>query len=500
MKKILTIASAVLVSLASCDLDINDNPNYPANADVTSALIFPSAENAIADCVGDQMFNYAGFFAQYFDQMPTANQYNDLAELNLNESSNLFDRCYNVLYAGALADLQEISGRDDVNTADKFACAVLRAYTFQILVDNLDQVPYSEALKGTEITMPKWDEGKDVYNGVLAELDKAESALTDATMTVTDPMLNKNVDAWKRFANSLRLRMLLRLIDGGVDAAANTSKAQSLVAANKFIEDDVTWSVYSNAEGQYNPWYAGYYSLGTKNHCAAYPIVSYMDKTGDPRISYALSPRTKDNTYVGQIPGAKTVEAAWLGLTAATYQDNMVSNVKYDVMRSTGIAMMTVAEVELLKAEVELRFNNNPSAAKADYEAGIAADFAFRGAGSPDAFLGNATVAWGSDKDANLKNIYMQKWVALFMRDHMEAWTEARRTDVPALSTADGETIIKDFAHSGYEAGQFIEPSVNYILARGIAKRIPYPANARSLNKNTPATKLLSDKVFWDVK
>lgn len=500
MKKILTIAAATLVSLASCDLDINDNPNYPANADVTSALIFPSAENAIADCVGDQMFNYAGFFVQYFDQMPTANQYNELAELNLNESSNLFDRCYNLLYAGALADLQEISSRSDVNTADKFACAVLRAYSFQILVDNLDQAPYSEALKGTETTMPKWDEGKDIYNGVLAELDEAEAALADGVMTVTDPMLNKNVDAWKRFANSLRLRMLLRLIDGGVDVTTNTSKAQAIVAANNLVETDVVWGVYSNAEGQFNPWYAGYYSLGTRNHCAAYPIVSYMDKTGDPRISYALAPRSKDNTYVGQIPGAKTVESGWLGLTAATYQDNMVSNVKYDVMKSAGITLMTVAEVEFLKAEVELRFNNNANAAKVAYEAGVAADFAFRGAGSPASFLGNATVAWGSDKDVNLKNIYMQKWVALFMRDHMEAWTEARRTDVPALSTADGETIILDFSHAGYEAGQLIEPAVNYILAGGVAKRVPYPANARSLNKNTPATKLLNDKVFWDVK
>lgn len=500
MKKILTIAAATLVSLASCDLDINDNPNYPANADVTSALIFPSAENAIADCVGDQMFNYAGFFVQYFDQMPTANQYNDLAELNLNESSNLFDRCYNLLYAGALADLQEISDRSDVNTADKFACAVLRAYSFQILVDNLDQAPYSEALKGTEITMPKWDEGKDIYNGVLDELDEAETALTDGVMTVTDPMLSKNVDAWKRFANSLRLRMLLRLIDGGVDVAANTSKVQALVAADNLIETDVVWGVYSNAEGQFNPWYAGFYSLGTRNHCAAYPIVSYMDKTSDPRISYALAPRSKDNTYVGQIPGAKTVESGWLGLTAATYQDNMVSNVKYDVMKSAGITLMTVAEVEFLKAEVELRFNNNANAAKKAYEAGVAADFSFRGAGSPTSFLGNAAVAWNSDKDANLKNIYMQKWVALFMRDHMEAWTEARRTDVPTLSTAGGEAIVNDFAHSGYEAGQLIEPAVNYILAGGVAKRVPYPANARSLNKNTPATKLLNDKVFWDVK
>lgn len=500
MKKILTTAAAAMVLLASCDMDINENPNYPANKDVNSALIFPAAENAIADCVGDQMFNYAGFFVQYFDQMPTANQYNELAELNITESTNLFDRCYNLLYAGALADLAEITSRDDVNTADKFACTVLRAYTFQILVDNLDKAPYSEALQGVAITMPKWDEGKDIYNGVLKELDDAEAALVDGRITLTDPMLSKDLASWKEFANSLRLRMLLRLIDGGIDVADNTAKVKALVAADNFITSDVIWPVYSNSEGQFNPWYAGYYSLGTRNHCAAYPLVSYMLLNDDSRISYALSPRSKDNTYVGQIPGAKTVEAGWLGLSTAAYQDNMVSNVKYDVMKSSGIYFMTVAEVEFLKAEVELRFNNDDDAAQEAYEKAVNYDFASRNAGSAHNLLTSSKAAWSSDKATNLKNIYMQKWVALFMRDHMEAWTEARRTDVPAVSAADGEKIIKDFANAGYTAGDLIVPSVNYIIAGGVAKRIPYPANARSLNKNTPAAQLLSDKVFWDVK
>ena len=102
MKKILLFtAVAGLLALSSCDLDINDNPNYPSGSDVTVDLMFPAVENAVADAVGDQMFNYAGFFAQYFEPMPEANQYNDLAELHLDEGSNLFDRCYRSLYAGA---------------------------------------------------------------------------------------------------------------------------------------------------------------------------------------------------------------------------------------------------------------------------------------------------------------------------------------------------------------------------------------------------------------
>ena len=81
MKKIYLLAAAGLMMLSSCDLDINENPNSPSNSDVSADLVFPAIENSIATAVGDQMFNYAGFFVQYWDQMPTANQYNTLDEL-----------------------------------------------------------------------------------------------------------------------------------------------------------------------------------------------------------------------------------------------------------------------------------------------------------------------------------------------------------------------------------------------------------------------------------
>jgi hypothetical protein len=92
----------------------------------------------------------------------------------------------------------------------------------------------------------------------------------------------------------------------------------------------------------------------------------------------------------------------------------------------------------------------------------------------------------------------MQKWVAFFYRNHMEAWSEARRTDVPALSSIPAKTVFE--GSTDYKAGDFINPGINFIEGEGLAKRVPYPSNARRYNKNTPAVKLLSDRVFWDVK
>ena len=493
MKKIslfLTVAAALCLS--SCNLDINDDPNYPSSSDVTPDLVFPAAENAIATAVGDQMFNYAGFFAQYFEQRPEANQYNNEAELNIDESTNLFDRCYRTLYAGGLADIKNIMDRID-NKSDLFACTVLRAYAFQILVDNLDQVPYTEALQGSANTNPAWDKGEDVYKGVLAEMDEAQAALDGELMTLTDPMLNKSVDQWRGFANALRLRMYLRLIDGGINASEYQSKAVALVNADDFFTGDVKWDVYSPAEGQYNPWYDVARALATKNHVASYPIVSYYLATNDPRISYAIM-KNDAGEYVGQIPGAKTVYKDW----GVDWKNKDVSAIDYTNAMAAPIYLFTQSELQFLIAETQLRWGDK-AAAKTAYEAGIAADFASRGV-AMGSFMSGGRVNWdGLASDAaRLNAIYMQKWAALFYRDHMEAWSEVRRTDVPETSSFTGRQIFED--GTVYTAGNMIVPARNYIVAGGLCKRVPYPSNARQLNKNTPAEKLLSDRVFWDAK
>lgn len=499
MKKIYLLAAAGLMMLSSCDLDINENPNSPSNSDVTADLVFPAIENSIATAVGDQMFNYAGFFVQYWDQMPTANQYNTLAELDLDEGSDLFNRCYQNLYAQALQDVEDVLSKTE-NTSDVFACKVLRAQAFQYLVDNIDQCPYTEALQGSANAMPIWDEGKTVYEGVLKELDEAEAQMTGEAMTVTDPMLNKSISQWKGYANALRLRMYMRLIDGG--ASEYTSKAQALVNANNFFTGDVAWDVYSDAVGQRNPWGAIFYEgtlAGTKNLCAAYPLVSYYQATQDPRIAYALETSTKYNDYVGQLPGSKTLTGDWLGIGSA-YNNDYVSNINRVPSKAMPIYLFTQSELQFLIAEVQARFANNDAAAKAAYEAAVKADFASRGIAGADAFLAAQKTSWSAQASQTdkLKLLYMQKWVAFFYRNHMEAWSEARRTDVPALSSASAKAIFDD--STIYTAGDFINPGVNFIEGGGLAKRVPYPGNARQYNRNTPAVKLLSDRVFWDVK
>lgn len=502
MKKLFLYTTLIAGLLSSCDLDINDDPNYPGNEDVTPDLIFPAVEGSIAAAVGGDIHNYAGFFAQYYDQKPESNQYNDLAQYLFNESSQVLDYSYRIMYAGALMDAKEVLDNSE-NEADRFATTVLRAYGLQVMVDNTNETPYTEALLGNENPNPKWDNGEDVYRGVLAEMDEAESQLTDnSAMGSEDLVFDQNLTQWRGFANALRLRMYLRFIDANIDRDEFISRTQTLVQNNEFFTGDAAFSGFSNETDKRNPWYETNAVGLTGNHCAAYPIISYLQSTGDARISYAFDVATESNTYVGQIPGGKTrsqeINSDWKNKNVSAFNyahsnNNPTPSINRGATQP--VYFFTQAELQFLIAEVQLRFNNNEAAAKAAYERGVAHDFEVRGmAGQED----NILSLWDTASD-KLELIYMQKWVALFCMDHMEAWSEIRRTDCPKLTTASQEDLFENNT-TGYNPGDLIEPWTNGLQGGGLIKRMNYPQSARLHNTNTPAAVPGSTPVWWDIK
>lgn len=496
MKKYLLTLSAVALALTSCDLDINDNPNTPESSTITADLVFPSIQNAIMATSCDIMFNYAGFFAQYFEQMPEANQFNKIADYSITESDQTIDRAYLQLYARALEDIEVVLEKV-TNKADILAATAMRAFAFQLMVDNTSDAPYTEALKGSAIPQPHWDAGQVVYEGIIKELTealKAYQAAPDA-MTMTDMMFDKNAAQWEGYANALLLRMYFRMYDAGLTEYKD--KIIALVNENKFFRGDVTIDIFSDQTDNRSPFYASYYALGTANHCASYPIISYMLNTDDPRIAYCFKPNAKDGEYVGQIPGGKAISKTWNG---GEWKNNNVSTVNYMLFDNSGIErpafLYTQANLQFLIAEAYVRFINDDAAAQAAYEAAIEADFNAKGIGGYAAFIAGPQVAWGGSNDAKLKLIYMQKWVALCYMDNMESWSEIRRTDVPALSSKKGSAIFADATI--YTPGELIEPAENGLEAGGLMKRMFYPKKARDLNKNTPSPKKGSDPVWWD--
>lgn len=488
MKKILIVATSVAL-LTACNLDVNTDPNYPQ--EVPANLVLPAVENSIANVVGNGMYNYAGFFAQYYDQLPEANQYNILTEYTFTESSQIIDRSYRTLYAGALEDVDVILKDATSTPADKYAATVLRAFSFQLLVDNMDKAPYTEALQGNANATPKWDDGQSIYEGVLKELDTAEASLGSSAIKCSDLLLNQDIVQWQGFANALRLRMYLRFIDAGVDVSGYTAKVKTLVDAGKFFTDDVKFDAFSDQAEKRNPWYATNKVELAMNHCAAYPIVTYLKETKDPRIAYNFVKAANSKDYAGELPGSK----AALGKKNADY-----SFMKYYATKP--VYFFTQSELQFLLAEVYLRFYSNDVKAKAAYEAGIDADFSAREMSqAPSVMYGTGgAVAWSTaaDNTAKLNLIYMQKWVALCYMDHMEAWSEIRRTDCPKLSVKSANDIYKN--STVYTPGELISPMRNGFGDGTMVKRMFFPLTARQLNTNTPASVPATTSVWWDKK
>lgn len=481
----------------SCELDINDDPNYPDSGTISADLVFPNAQLGLVATISDNMFNYAGFFAQYFNQLPESQQFDAISENRINVSDQVFDGAYRTLYSGVLADLEDVK-KKTTSTADLLAVAVLRTMSFQLLVDNTDKTPYIESLGGSEVPNPKYDDGDVVYKGVLAELDEALSAYktNSELMTVTDMMFKKNMTQWVGLANAVKLRMYMRMYEKDNSVK---DKIVALVNDNDFFIGDAALDIFADVPGNRSPFYASYYELGQANHCASYPIIQYMLHTDDPRIAYAYDKTAADGKYVGEIPGAKNVTKEWVG--SENWKNKNVSNVNFKLHNGTGATrpgiIFTQANLQFLIAEAKLRFLNDEAGAKAAYEEAIKADFAFKGFDGVETYLAGEYVNFDLAEN-KLELIYMQKWAAFCYTDHMEAWSEIRRTDVPKLSTKDGKSIFE--TPSIYTPGELIEPVRNSIVGGGLVKRLPYSYKSYTINQNAPEAVEINVPVWWDVK
>lgn len=481
----------------SCELDINDNPNYPDSGTISADLVFPNAQLGLVATISDNMFNYAGFFAQYFNQLPESQQFDAISENRINISDQVFDGAYRTLYSGVLADLEDVK-KKTTSTADLLAVAVLRTMSFQLLVDNTDKTPYIESLGGSEVPNPKYDDGDVVYKGVLAELDEALSAYktNSEPMTVTDMMFKKNMTQWVGLANAVKLRMYMRMYEKDNSVK---DKIVALVNDNDFFIGDAALDIFADVPGNRSPFYASYYELGQANHCASYPIIQYMLHTDDPRIAYAYDKTAADGKYVGEIPGAKNVTKEWVG--SENWKNKNVSNVNFKLHNGTGATrpgiIFTQANLQFLIAEAKLRFLNDEAGAKVAYEDAIKADFAFKGFDGVETYLAGEYVNFDLAEN-KLELIYMQKWAAFCYTDHMESWSEIRRTDVPKLSTKDGKSIFE--TPSIYTPGELIDPVRNSIVGGGLVKRLPYSYKSYTINQNAPEAVEINVPVWWDVK
>jgi len=491
MKKIFLSLIVLSLIFTGCKewLDVNTDPNVPT--EVSTDLILPGAEASLAVRLGGNLFNLGGFFAQYWTQAPEANQYNDWTTYDF--KTDFLDDDYLELFAGGLNDLERI--RTDATTSEDWgnylAATVLRAYTFQIWVDLNDKSPYSEALLGTEVTNPKWDDGADVYAGILGEIDDALSKITsESSVPITDLILGGDIDGWIGFANALKLKILMR----ESNVMDVSSQVTALITADNFISEDVAFDAFTNVEQKRNPWYETTQQLNTsRNHVATVNIIRYLSAKNDPRLPVLFATAETPGSYEGFYPALKEIE---LGHLTTDYSRPTIDPAQ-------PVYLFSMAELYLFIAEAELRFNNDKASAKTAFEMAVDAGLTTKGIDptSVDLYSTSGKAYYfdtNSSNDVLMEMIMMQKWVALCEVNNFEAWCEIRRTRIP---TYFGN--LDDYGDGlSYIPGEYLDPAKN-LLPTGyyVPNRMPYPDLAKTRNVNTPllsGTEGLVNKVWWD--
>lgn len=495
MKKIFTAMLIVAAGLASsCQsyLDINKDPNSPSADNMIPDMMFPAVEMNLATSYGDYLRIVGGYFSQHYSQLTGTSNYLDYSQFNM--SATRSSGTYTQLNARVLGNLKTIRDYASANGewGTYLAATVLRAFTYQVLVDCYEQVPYSEALDPMSFATPAYDEGLDVYNGVIAELDDALSKVSDADI-VCENFLFASSDAseWVRFANALKLKMLMR-ISGVADVQ---SQLDALVAEGNFPESDIAWSTcWADESGKANPYYSeefGSYTSVQKNVALNLALQGTMAASNDARLS-AFFDANSSGAYTGAISGTNfSVSASSHG---ASYWCRPA--VRYD----SPVYLITVSEIEFFLAEYYAK--KGAADAEDHYQAAIDASFASAGVTGADAVYG-AGAAYGWDAASYVELIGIQKWIALSGTNNFEAWCELRRLGYPQFSDQKGSDFYNvqsgDYDVTAYEPGTLYTPiTVNALLgAKKTIQRFPFAESSSGRNENVPAYKGDGAAMFW---
>lgn len=493
MKK--TIISGVIAlsfAMSSCDsyLDINQNPQSPAIENLTASMIFPAAEMAFANSYGDYYRITGGYFAQHYAQIFGTSNYLDYSKFM--QSAVRSSSTYTNLTVRCIQNMETVRSMSTQKEdwGSYLAATIIRVAAYQSFIDCYGEIPYSEALDLSNLT-PKYDDGKDVYVALVAELDDAISKTNGMESVCTNFLLPGSLSSeWVKVANALKLRLLMRMSD----KVNVQSQLASLVAENNFPAADVCWQgCWQNSSGQANPYYqeefATYFGSTQQNVVLNLALLATMNAGDDARLQAFFDPNIAKKEYTGAVSGTNFS-------TTADYKANYWCRpaMAYD----DPVYFISRFEVEFFLAEYEARYGT-AAAAQQHYEAAIQASFASAGVTGIETVL----KAYPYDQSNYKQCIGIQKWVALSGTNNFEAWCEMRRLDYPTFGSVTGEQIYNEgtdaYNPSLLVPGTLYTP-IHYNSDLGtnkVLQRWPYPESSANRNQNTPTYKGDATPVFW---
>ena len=454
MKKIIILSS--LVVLFGCKkgfLDINQNPNNATSA--TPELILPNALNQAAARTVNSYAFISGWMGQWAVSGSYAPSSSDFATYK--QTTDFGQGLWSSIYNN-LEDLNFIEQSALVQFKPFYSATakIMKAFEFHQLVDMFNDIPYSEALQGIGNLTPKYDDAQSVYESLIANIDSAVLLLQDPQASVDatnvgiggyDIMFKGNIPKWTQFANTLKLRLLMRQSQMPGQASYIQQEIAKIVDNGAgFLTDDASVNPgYLNSTGKTNPfWGLNYNVVGTyiNDYWRAnqYAILFYRNNNDQryKRIYASTAPvqGVNDDNYRGNYLGG----GGFSGSTSSAFGSGVLTGF------SQSAIIFSAVESYSLQAEATIRgwLNGGDDAtAKSLYERGVHASFVtygvplnIDGSDQETALLnsGNKNYDWAVTTDFNSKLalIIRQKWAGLNTVTPFEPWCDYRRLGLPA--------------------------------------------------------------------
>jgi hypothetical protein len=470
--KILIISAILsILFLTACEKDfdsINKDPN--GITDVPADYLLPGAILSLSNAENGFMESFA--YTSDWVQHMSCGFWTDPGRYNFEKSrSFLWDN----LFTGPLLDLKVMNRKavEEGNPSLQAVSLILYSYGFALLTDCYGPVPYKQALAAENgINKPEYDQQETVYLALLDSLEKAAGLLSGLPRITVKPgydvMFNGNSLQWQKFANGLRLRILMR-ISGKVDVSG---ELKQLIEGpdNPLPSSNADNALYNYSAANVRTWHPLYDVLSAEASDGGYRIAKTLAdqlvSSDDPRISvYAV--RNAAGTYSGLPSGT--------GSGAGQIDDYSRISPRYGQKDRKGV-FLSYPEVLFLLSEAAAK-GLITGDARTLYEDAVHANFSELGLSNAEyeTFINSSYGRY-----TNLDRIAVQKWVALFGRG-IEAWTEYRRTGLPSLQPA-------AFAQVNVIPHRFLYP---------LTEEQTNKENMLKASQTLPAGDLVTSKLWW---
>ena len=476
----------LMLAVASCEL--YDNIDTKHSSVVSPESLFTNAQVAMVNQLNHSSVNnnISRLLAQHWSEVTyTSESRYDFV------SRNIPDNYWNIMYRNSLMDFKESrelllaqsleGGLAAIRDNKLLIIDIMEVYVYHTLVDAFGNVPYSEALLGAEKSDPVYDDAATIYAELIARLTADIAGLDNAYSSFgeTDILFGGDIDSWKIFASSLKLRMGMRLAD--VDNTAAQAAVQAAYGEGVFGAGEGAFFGYIGVVPHVHTIYNSFIVGNRKDFVPTNTLIDYMVGLTDPRLPLLFT-LVDTNTVDPQEPpvyvGLEYGSIAGGPYNSQSHFTDMFFEPTFEVV------LIDYAEVEFLLAEaVERGYSVGAGTAEDHYNNAITASIEYWGGSTGDAttYLGQANVAYATAGATWQETIGMQKWLALYNRG-VEGWAEWRRLDYPELNVPEGLTYAD------------------------IPLRMPYPFTEDKLNKtNYEAASAaiggdeVSTALFWDV-